>query len=122
MKRRYGVEPYKNWGSLPPQLQKVWDTPEVDCNHHVAEEAPPFADPGRCGTWMEQFQLAPFRSWGSTPPDIQKIWDASDCNHKVCQYMKDRYGVVPYHNWGSLPGNLQRVWDTPEVDCNHHVQ
>ncbi len=79
------------------------------------------ADNAQCGAWMEQYHLSPYASWGSTPGKVQKIWDASDCNHKVCQYMADKYGVVPGSNWGSLPGNLQQVWSRPQVDCDHHV-
>lgn len=87
----------------------------------IGEFGPTLADSNQCGAWMEQYRLAPYRSWGSTPGKVQGIWDASDCNHKVCQYMQDRYGVIPHTTWGALPGHLQKVWDTPEVNCNVHV-
>jgi len=78
------------------------------------------ANSHQCGVWMEQYSVAPYRSFGSAPAWVQEIWNDSDCNHKVCRYMKYTYGVIPYHSWGSLPADLQMVWDTPEVDCNHH--
>lgn len=77
-------------------------------------------DGQQCFHWMEKYALQPYRSWGSTPGDVQKVWDASDCNHKICRFMRARFNVVPYHSWGSLPPHLQKVWDTPQVDCNHH--
>ena len=79
------------------------------------------ADAQQCGAWMEQYNLVPYKSWGSTPGHVQKVWDASDCNHKVCQYMQDKYGTIPFKSWGRLPGHLQAVWDTPQVNCNVHV-
>jgi hypothetical protein len=32
MQKTFNVVPHLSWGSLPVHLQKVWDTPQVNCN------------------------------------------------------------------------------------------
>lgn len=32
MQRTFNVIPHLSWGSLPVHLQRVWDTPQVNCN------------------------------------------------------------------------------------------
>jgi hypothetical protein len=76
------------------------------------------ASVNQCGEWMEKYRLRPHRSWGTMPPTLMGKWEEADCNHKVCQYMRDKYGVIPYGPKGRLPQELHSVWDTPEIECN----
>jgi hypothetical protein len=32
---QYSIQPYRNWGSMPPRMQPIWD--DSDCNHKICQ-------------------------------------------------------------------------------------
>ena len=68
---QYSVQPYRNWGSMPPRLQQIWD--ESDCNHKI------------CRYMQAKYNVIPHLSWGSLPRYLQRVWDtpAVSCNNEV---------------------------------------
>jgi hypothetical protein len=68
---QYSIQPYRNWGSMPPRMQQIWDA--SDCNHKI------------CRYMQAKYNVVPHLSWGSLPRYLQRVWDtpAVDCNNQV---------------------------------------
>ncbi len=85
---QYGVVPRQTWGSMPSDIQKLWDM--SSCNDAIiltttrttTTEAPPpnTVDKAQCTSWAAQYGVLPNQSWGSMPGNLQVVWVASGCD------------------------------------------
>ncbi|EFJ39733.1 hypothetical protein VOLCADRAFT_108518, partial [Volvox carteri f. nagariensis] len=64
-----------------------------------------------CGALVDEYGIEPGYSLGSMHPDKQLVYTDSDCESKVCDYWRSKYGVVPYVTYGTMPQPLQHSWD-----------
>jgi hypothetical protein len=44
---------------------------------------------------MLLYNIRPGFTLGTAPAEVQQLWNGSNCDYKVCSWMRSAYNIVP---------------------------
>ncbi|KAH6566308.1 hypothetical protein BASA62_006785 [Batrachochytrium salamandrivorans] len=114
--KKYSVAPLESSGSMPEDLNPIWDHEQMQCNFRAG----PYS-PAQCKAASAKFRTYPIGIWGSMPEYAKPLWIQGNCDVKMCGIWKEQFGVVKGETYGSMPDDFKRIWDDPGLLCNNHI-